>query len=377
MSFEKFLGLKVLGSAEWTAFVRLVAAEVTYLKEAKDAQGRLVDAIAARGLQVIEDNLVPILDDAGDKRDAIEVLRSGAETSIGAALADLATAIAQVLAQRDEWLGGILDADAVAETANRLFLTPAERTAIANSATDAELVAAVDAALAQIIGGAAPDEDSFAEIVVMLANKLSADFSGLVAIDTPSGAELIAVRDGATSKKITIAELLAMAGGGIDVGAVLPFAMETEPDGWLEADGSAISRAAYSELFAKIGTTYGVGDGSTTFNLPDYRGEFIRGWDHGRGVDSGRVFGSWQAAALGTHGHTGSTNSTGSHTHTTPVYNTAIGAPTGIYQVSAGSASSLATSASGNHSHTVTVDNYVGTETRGRNVAALICIRYQ
>ena len=57
--------------------------------------------------------------------------------------------------------------------------------------------------------------------------------------------------------------------------------------GWLKANGAAVSRTAYGDLFAKIGTVFGSRDGSTTFNLPDLRGEFIRGWDNGRGVDSG------------------------------------------------------------------------------------------
>lgn len=81
------------------------------------------------------------------------------------------------------------------------------------------------------------------------------------------------------------------------VGAVLDFAMSTPPSGWLECDGSAVSRATYAALFTAIGTTFGSGDGSTTFNLPDLRGRFRRGYDHGAGVDSGRTFGSTQAVA--------------------------------------------------------------------------------
>lgn len=68
------------------------------------------------------------------------------------------------------------------------------------------------------------------------------------------------------------------------------------PDGYLELAGQAISRTTYSALFALFGTTYGIGDGSTTFNLPDLRGEFVRGWDHGRGIDTGRTLGSSQEA---------------------------------------------------------------------------------
>jgi microcystin-dependent protein len=77
-------------------------------------------------------------------------------------------------------------------------------------------------------------------------------------------------------------------------GSVMTFAMNTAPSGWLKANGAAVSRTTYAALFSVIGTTFGVGDGSTTFNLPDLRGEFMRGWDDGRGVDSGRAFGSAQ-----------------------------------------------------------------------------------
>jgi len=89
----------------------------------------------------------------------------------------------------------------------------------------------------------------------------------------------------------------------LPTGVVSYFAQDTAPTGWLKADGSAVSRATYSNLYTAIGTVFGAGDGSTTFNLPDLRGEFIRGWDDGRGVDSGRIFGSDQDDALEQHSH--------------------------------------------------------------------------
>lgn len=61
------------------------------------------------------------------------------------------------------------------------------------------------------------------------------------------------------------------------VGFVLPYYGETAPPGTLACDGSEISRAAYGELFAVLGTKAGAGDGSTTFKLPDLRGQFVRG----------------------------------------------------------------------------------------------------
>lgn len=81
-------------------------------------------------------------------------------------------------------------------------------------------------------------------------------------------------------------------------GVVLMHAASTAPTGWLECNGAAVSRTTYATLFAAIGTTWGAGDGSTTFHLPDLRGEFVRGWDHGKGSDPGRVFATLQLDAM-------------------------------------------------------------------------------
>ncbi|EGV38464.1 phage tail protein [Neisseria weaveri] len=81
-------------------------------------------------------------------------------------------------------------------------------------------------------------------------------------------------------------------------GMVAYFAGANPPPGWLKANGAAVSRTTYAALFAAIGTTYGAGDGRTTFNLPDLRGEFVRGLDDGRGIDSGRALGSRQIGTV-------------------------------------------------------------------------------
>lgn len=75
------------------------------------------------------------------------------------------------------------------------------------------------------------------------------------------------------------------------------------PTGYLECDGQAVSRSTYSNLFSIIGTVYGSGNGSTTFNLPDLRGMFIRGLDLGRKIDSDRTLGSVQSDSLKAHQH--------------------------------------------------------------------------
>ena len=72
---------------------------------------------------------------------------------------------------------------------------------------------------------------------------------------------------------------------GVPSGSVFCMAVATVPSGYLECNGAAVSRTTYAALFAIIGTNYGTGNGSSTFNLPDLRGEFIRGFDNGRGAD--------------------------------------------------------------------------------------------
>lgn len=200
------------------------------------------------------------------------------------------------------------------------------------------------------------------------------------------------------------------------------FFQNAPPAGWLKANGAAVSRTTYARLFAAIGTYYGAGDGSTTFNLPEMRGIFPRTWDDGRGVDAGRGFGSYQApqnqyhnhaawsdgagqhshgdwtGAGGTHAHTGATYAAGAHGHTVNQVRSAGGGggPNSLKsEDSAGSP--IATSSVGDHAHTLAIDasgyhnhqivadgyhahgigiHYEGGEARPHNVALLGCIRY-
>jgi len=89
----------------------------------------------------------------------------------------------------------------------------------------------------------------------------------------------------------------------VEPGSIFNIGGTSVPTGYFECNGSAISRTTYADLFARVGTTSGSGNGSTTFNIPDLRGEFIRGWDHSRGVDSGRNAGTYQADELRSHRH--------------------------------------------------------------------------
>lgn len=86
--------------------------------------------------------------------------------------------------------------------------------------------------------------------------------------------------------------------GLVPPGAVMSFAMSAAPMGWLPCDGAAINRTTYAPLFSAIGYTHG-GSGNS-FNVPDLRGEFIRGWAAGRSVggQSTRTFGSTEGDAI-------------------------------------------------------------------------------
>ena len=137
---------------------------------------------------------------------------------------------------------------------------------------------------------------------------------------------------------------------GVPVGAVAYFSQDVPPFGWLKANGAAVSRTVYANLFAAIGERYGRGDGRTTFNLPDLRGEFIRSWDDGRAIDRNRSLGSWQADEFRSHSHgigvnRQSDNDRGSHSSTVSVDTDGQTDPAG------------------------------GIETRPRNIALLACIK--
>lgn len=105
----------------------------------------------------------------------------------------------------------------------------------------------------------------------------------IVASNGATGYKLISFGRKSHLSGITADDLAA--GVGNVVGEIKDFAFETVPSLWKECDGSAISRTTYANLFAAIGTSWGQGDGSTTFNLPDFRGRVRRTWDHAAGTD--------------------------------------------------------------------------------------------
>jgi microcystin-dependent protein len=153
-----------------------------------------------------------------------------------------------------------------------------------------------------------------------------------------------------------------LASFGIPAGAVMSFAMNSAPTGWLAADGSAVSRTTYATLFAAIGTTYGSGDG-TTFNLPDMRGYFVRGsGTNGDGTVAGS-FGAKQDDAFKSH----------SHIYRDPV-EPAQPATRGIGGGTPVGFSATTVYVSDTPSDTTSAVG--GVETRPKNIAMLYCIKF-
>lgn len=166
---------------------------------------------------------------------------------------------------------------------------------------------------------------------------------------------------------------------GVPTGAVFCIAVSTVPSDYLECSGTAVSRTTYSALFAVIGTTYGAGNGSTTFNLPDLRGEFVRGYDHGRGIDvipSGRAIGSAQSSQNASHTHTATVTDPG-HTHTYQTSLTTQGVDTDSHGHDDSVNEDSHTINTGGRTTGITVSNATsgGAEARPRNIAMMYVIK--
>ena len=171
---------------------------------------------------------------------------------------------------------------------------------------------------------------------------------------------------------------------GVPIGSVFNLATTTVPTGFLECNGAAVSRSTYASLFSTISTTWGSGDGSSTFNLPDLRGQFVRGWDNSAGVDSGRSFASSQSDQNKTHDHTASTISLTGGIRKISEGFLAGGSATGVFTKTSDGNNSITGASStspvggvdfdGSHTHTIASDG--GTEVRVKNYALMYVIKF-
>ncbi len=182
--------------------------------------------------------------------------------------------------------------------------------------------------------------------------------------------------------------LNAPAGSFVPSGVIMPYAGSagSTPSGYLPCDGAAVSRTTYAALFATIGVTYGAGDGSTTFNIPDLRGVFVRGAGSqtiGSVTYTGTLAAKQgQSTKLPTTPFTGVAASAGNHTHPTDAitgtsgnnYSNTTGGMLGQDNTSFNDVNS--TQAAGAHTHTVSINGGGDSETRPANIALNYIIKY-
>ena len=184
----------------------------------------------------------------------------------------------------------------------------------------------------------------FDTTLAVASGKLKVNAQGITSNEMASDSVItLAIKDGAVTQAKTSNFL-------VPTGAVMPFAMNSVPTGWLACNGGLHSRTVYAALFAAIGVEYGNGDGSTTFPVPDLRGYFVRGsGTNGDGTASGG-FGDKQDDEFKAHTHT---------LLQTTDFNGAYSAGSGRARYGGGGS----TNSTG------------GTETRPKNIAMLYCIK--
>ena len=186
------------------------------------------------------------------------------------------------------------------------------------------------------------------------------------------------------SKDVVTIKSSGLVGPAGPVGSVVMWPTETVPEGYLECDGRAVSRTTYADLFAVLGEMYGSGDGSTTFNLPDLRGMFVRGYDHGAGNDPnaasradrgdgtvGDHVGTRQDDEFFEHSHT--INDPG-HSHLMYTRNASLAitpGPNGAPVYNPGTGDSSSPSATG-----IVINKSGGSETRPKNISMMFIIKY-
>ncbi|MBK5299729.1 MULTISPECIES: phage tail protein [Gammaproteobacteria] len=193
----------------------------------------------------------------------------------------------------------------------------------------------------------------------------------VVSGDNPSTLAGMGITDAYTKAQI---EAMIAQASALPVGATVAFPLDKVAPGFLELDGSVKSIAAYPDLATFLGTAFNKGDeGAGNFRLPESRGEFLRGWDHGRGADAGRGIGSYQLGQNESHNHR---YFDAVSANIDPYGGTATGLVNGGAQPAA-TGGYLATGG-GDSNQVVSAPNTVnsgGNEARPRNLAVMWCIK--
>ena len=219
----------------------------------------------------------------------------------------------------------------------------------------------VDAAILEVL----PKNKAPGEYTRVKTNDRGIVVSG----DNPSTLAGMGITDSYTKAQI---EAMIAQASALPVGATVAFPTGTAAPGFLELDGSVKSIALYPDLAVYLGTTFNKGDeGAGNFRLPESRGEFLRGWDHGRGIDAGRAIGSWQKGTMV------SADSTGSGDGSTVIglgANAAL--PLSSYGIDPVSLADYPAQVTALSSASTAVSNSaVSGSTRPRNLAVMWCIK--
>jgi len=232
------------------------------------------------------------------------------------------------------------------------------------------------------------------------ATNLAGGGAGQVPYNTGSGATSF-LAAGTSGQVLTSNGSSAPTWGNVlPSGVIQMFGGSVIPSGWLSCDGSAVSRSTYSALFSAIGTTFGAGNGSTTFNIPDMRGRMGMGTGTGSGLNSSgtgapsgtaqtaRTLGQWGGeethqltlSNIPSHSHNGSTGNAGSHTHTfSKEVLTYVGSGGSRYDPYPGSvwtgspAAGLTLSTAADHSHSISAN---GSDGRHATIPPFVVLNY-
>ncbi len=216
--------------------------------------------------------------------------------------------------------------------------------------------------------------------------KSPSSLSGNVSLTLPPS-----ILDGGFIKTDASGNLSFQTIAGVPAGSVFCMAVATVPSGYLECNGAAVNKSTYAALFAVIGITYGGTNASSTFNLPDLRGEFVRGFDNGRGVDSGRSINDPQSDQNNSHTHgfsanTANANITGTISRISETFNSS-GSVSGVFSKQTGFSGSNTpgrpdtndagqVTLNSDHVHSISgTTNSQGSESRPRNIAMMYIIK--
>jgi phage-related tail fiber protein len=183
----------------------------------------------------------------------------------------------------------------------------------------------------------------------------------VVSGDNPDTLAKMGIKDSYTKTEV---EAMIAQASALPVGATIAFPLDKVAPGFLELDGSVKSIAIYPDLAQFLGTAFNKGDeGAGNFRLPESRAEFLRGWDHGRGVDAGRAVGSYQAEEIREHMHYMSARYAGGS-------GTSVAAT-----VQLGFSGQPETNSKTSGVEALNGDAMGGLETRPRNLAVMWCIK--